>query len=273
MPGLLSATSLKLAGSDFCAQLDPGWEIWGPAGGYIAAIALHAVRERAEKEHRPLSMTGQFLRVAKPGALEVSVEVAKTGATALFTVALHQDAKTVFLAQIWTSCRNEASLPISPVMPDVPLPNVLRSQDELVAERGIELSAFWRNIEGRPPNFRMHSDPPATDTHQYRWMRFREWAVTDDPFLNAMRYTLLIDIGIWPGHWHRLSQPADYVAPSLDIWAHFHGSSRGGDWLLSDADADMSGDGTISGRVRIWSEQGRPLATGGGHCLVTKPRR
>ena len=87
-----------------------------------------------------------------------------------------------------------------------------------------------------------------------------------------MRTALLIDLGIWPGHWHRLQQSADYLAPSLDLTVYFHGSGPAGDWLLSDADSDVSGNGLISGRVRIWSRDGRALATGSGHCLVTRPR-
>lgn len=273
MPGLLSATSLVSIDDGFRVELDPNWDIWGPAGGYIAAIALRAVCGRADDGHRPLTLTGQFLRVAKPGTLEVQVEQVKTGATALFTVRLHQEGKPVFLAQIWTSTRAEPSLPVMPAAPHLEAPHQLRSQDELVAERGIKQIDFWRNIDGRPANFRIYSDPPAAEPHQYRWMRFRDWQPTDDPFLNAMRYTLLIDIGVWPAHWHRLDERGDYVAPSLDIWVHFHGGAPGDEWLLSDADTDVSGNGTISGRVRIWSELGAALATGGGHCLVTLPRR
>lgn len=273
MAGLMKATALSHAGDQFRVSLDPAWDIWGPAGGYIAAIALRAVRERCEAGHRPLTVTGQFIRVARPGTLDVSVEPVKGGATALFAVTLAQEGKPVFLAQVWTSMRAEPSLSVVPQMPDVPLPHGLRGQDEIVAERGIKQIPFWRNIAGRPTNYRVATDPPAAETHQYRWMRFLDWPPTDDPFLNAMRHALLIDIGVWPGHWHRLSEHADYLAPSLDIWAHFHTGVAAGEWLLSDADTDISGHGTISGRVRIWSEQGQAVATGSGQCLVVRPKQ
>lgn len=272
MAGLMSATALESTGGQFGMMLDPGWNIWGPAGGYIAAIALRAVREHAAAEHRPLTLSGQFVRVAKPGLIEVTVDTVKQGTTALYAVTLAQDGRPIFLAQVWTSARSETSLPVSPLKPDVPPPHSLRGQDEIVAERGINQIAFWQNIEGRPANFRVATDPPAADTHQHRWMRMRDWTPTQDAFLNAMRYAVLIDIGVWPAHWHRLTETADYVAPSLDIWVHFHTGAVAGDWLLSDADTDLSGHGTISGRVRIWSEEGQLLATGGGQCLVTKPR-
>lgn len=273
MPGLIEATALEPEAEGFRATLDPAWDIWGPAGGYIAAIALRAVKERADAAHRPLALSGQFVRVAKPGALSVAIDVVKTGLTALYAVTLTQQGQTIFLAQVWTSARAEAPLPIAPVMPNVARPEGLRGQDELVAERGITVSPFWRNIEGRPTNFRMVTDPPAASTHQQRWLRFREWAPTADAFLNAMRYALLIDIGVWPAHWHRLTETATYLAPSLDIWVHFHGGEPAQEWLLSDADSDVSGNGLISGRVRLWSEAGHAVATGGGQCLVAVPRK
>lgn len=272
MAGLVEATAVRPTDDGLVVTLDPAWDIWGPAGGYIAAIALSAVSTHADAGHRPITLTGQFVGVARPGQLNVEVVPVKTGGTALFLVTLSQEGRPVFLAQVWTTARSNASLPITPVMPIVPPPQGLRGQGDLMAERGLEQIAFWQNLDGRPVNFRLADDPPAVDVHQYRWMRFREWSPSDDPFLEAMRCILLIDIGIWPAHWHRQSERAAYLAPSLDVWAHFHGGPPAGEWLLSDADADVSGYGTISGRVRIWSEAGDAVATGGGNCLVTAPR-
>jgi acyl-CoA thioesterase len=272
MAGLVQATALAPGDHGLVVALDQAWDIWGPAGGYIAAIALRAVHQDAATGHRPVTLTGQFVGVAKPGRLDVQVEPVKSGSTALFSIRLTQEGRVVFLAQVWTTARNDQSQPLAPAMPIVPVPDGLRGQDEITAERGIKQIPFWQNIEGRPANFRLVDDPLSDDTHQWRWMRMRDWAQTDDLFLDAMRYVLLIDIGVWPAHWHLLTEPANYFAPSLDIWVHFHGGAAAGAWLLSDAEADVSGNGTISGRVRIWSEDGRALATGGGHCLVTLPR-
>ncbi|MDF2602921.1 thioesterase family protein [Sphingomonas sp.] len=274
MAGLIEATTLRAAGDGYVATLDRDWEIWGPAGGYLAAIALRAVRERALDGHRPVTLTGQFVRVAQPGELQITVTPLKEGASALYAVTSSQGGQPIFLSQVWTTRRAEPSAPIQPVMPDVPRPAALRNQEELSAERGIQHGKFWKNLEGRPVEFRLHDDPPAQHPNQRRWMRFTQWdeGQGDDLFFDAMRTALLIDLGIWPGHWHRLEEAAGYLAPSLDLTVYFHGSEPAGAWLLSDADSDVSGDGLISGRVRIWSEAGRALATGSGHCLVTTPR-
>jgi len=271
--GLEAATRLTRTGDGYSVRLDPAWDIWGPAGGYIAAIALRAVGEQAEAGHRPLTLTGQFVSVARPGNVDVRAEVVKPGSTSLHDVRLSQEGRPVFLAQIWTTARCEPSHPIAPAMPTVPAPETCIETHAFFAERGVAESPFWRNIEGRLVNPRWPDEPAASDPRQLRWMRYRDWAPSGDPFLEAMRSTLLIDIGVWPAHWHRLPQPATYVAPSLDLTVAFHEQIAAGEWLLSEADSDVSGGGTISGRVRIWSSDGRAIATGGGQCLVMMPKR
>jgi acyl-CoA thioesterase len=268
MAGLWTATALHEDENGATVTLDPSWDIWGPAGGYIAAIALRAVGRQAPAGHRPLTLTGQFVSRASPGALEVDVQVIKPGGTSLFAVRLAQKGQLVFLAQIWTSARNAASIIVQPMSPQVPPPDELPDLMDLFAARGVKPIAFWDNVEGRPVNFRQYGDPLPDQANQYRWMRFRDWPATTDPFLDAIRTTMLIDIGVWPGHWHRVSEPPRYGAPSLDIAVHFHDGAPGGEWLLSAADTDVSGNGSISGRVRIFADDGRVLATGSGHCLV-----
>lgn len=268
MGGLVDATALSPADDGFIATLDTAWDIWGPAGGYIAAIALRAVGAVAASGHRPVTQSGQFVRVAQPGQITVRVEPVKLGGSALYSVTLSQDDNVIFLSQIWTTARADVSLAAAPPAPNVPKAQELIGLDDIMRQRGMKEIAFWQNLDGRPFEFRVQGDPLPKMEHQYRWMRFRDWSPTDDPFVDAMRAVMLIDIGVWPAHWHRLTQAADYMAPSLDIAVHFHGDAAAGDWLLSDADTDVSGNGTISGRVRIWSEDGRVIATGSGHCLV-----
>ncbi len=272
MAGLIEATDLTPQGDGFSAQLDPAWEIWGPAGGYLAAITLRAVRERAAAEHRPVTLTGQFVRVARPGAVDVAVQPVKQGASALYTVTLSQSGEPVFQAQIWTTVRRDPAIPVAPTAPDVPAHDDLPDHRDLLAERGLPLHSFWDNLESRPVNFRAFSDPPAQSSHQYRWMRFVDWDAPPDPYYDAMRSALLIDLAIWPGHWHRITERAGYLAPSLDLTVYFHSDEEAGEWLLSDADSDVAGEGLLSGRVRMWSVDGRALATGSGHCLIVVPK-
>ena len=67
------------------------------------------MRGQVAPGHRPVTLTGQFVRVAKPGRLDVEIETIKQGGTALFMVTLAQGGQPVFLAQVWTTARSDAS--------------------------------------------------------------------------------------------------------------------------------------------------------------------
>jgi len=58
--GLDEATRLEGEDRSFSIRLDEAWEIWGPSGGYLAAIALRAAGRCAEIP-RPASFYCHFL--------------------------------------------------------------------------------------------------------------------------------------------------------------------------------------------------------------------
>ena len=91
-------------------------------------------------------------------------------------------------------------------------------------------------------------------------------------FADCARSLVLIDTILWAAH--RRAQPpeTDYIAPSLDLTVWLHEPPRGSDWLLLDARSEKAHGGLIHGSGQVWSEDGRLLATGGGHMLHT-PRR
>ncbi len=60
----------------FATTLADGWEIWGPSGGYIAALALRAAGLRAEIGE-PTSFYCQFLRSPAFDRVELAVDVLK----------------------------------------------------------------------------------------------------------------------------------------------------------------------------------------------------
>ena len=64
------------------ATLSKDWEIWGPNGGYVAAIALRAAGLRAPEGHRPASFSCQYLSVGKFAPAQAEVRVIKAGRSA-----------------------------------------------------------------------------------------------------------------------------------------------------------------------------------------------
>lgn len=271
MAGLINATELTPADEGFQAMLDPAWSIWGPAGGYLAAIALRAAERAAPADHRPVTLSGQFIGRAAAGAAEVAVAPLKTGGSALWQVTLAQAGRPFFIACIWTTARRDPVGAVTPAMPRVPPPEALPDFLTLCAERGLTTIAFWRNLEARPVDFRLHGDPPG-DGRLRRWFRFNGWAETANPYHDAARAALLLDVHVWPAHHLRLPAPPSYVAPSLDVTLAFHTDAPAGEWLLLDMDADIAGDGLVHGQGRVWTRDGRAIATGGGQCLAVAAR-
>ena len=75
MPGLEEST--RTAGAQ--ATLHRDWEIWGPNGGYLSAVALRAAGAAAPAGHRPVTYSCQYLSSPPSGEIEVSVTPAKVG--------------------------------------------------------------------------------------------------------------------------------------------------------------------------------------------------
>ena len=272
MSSFQHATAVTRAEGGYAAILDPAWEIWGPAGGYVAAIALRAVGLAAPAGHRPATLAGQFIGRASAGPVAVVVEPLKAGASALWRVALEQSGRSFFVAHLWTTTRRDPVEVIAPNMPAVPPPEDLPEFTALLAERGIAAIPFWCHFDARPIDFRLHSDPMIIDGRLRRWFRFQGWEATTDPFLEGARAALLLDVHVWPAHHLRLSRQPAYAAPSLDVTLAFHTDAPGGDWLLLDMNADVAGDGLLHGHGRVWSRDGRALASGGGQCLAVASR-
>jgi hypothetical protein len=67
-------TVLTEQGGRLFATLSRDWEIWGPNGGYVAAIALRAAGKIAPAGHGPATISVQYLSVAQFADVEAVVE-------------------------------------------------------------------------------------------------------------------------------------------------------------------------------------------------------
>lgn len=268
MGTLTQATDLSASGDGFSVDLDPDWEGWGPAGGYLAAIALRAASGVVPHGQRPVTLQAQFLSKAERGKARVDVKIGKPGAASLVTVALSQSDRCFFQAQIWTTSRTAGPGSHRLVMPEAPPPEELSTLEEHFSDLGRSLVTFWSKLDCRPVEFRAPGGAPAQNDRLQRWYRFREDGVPATSFDRAARAAILIDANIWAAHWRMLVDEPDYAGPSLDLTVWFHDVSRCSDWLLLDAASPTAGDAIVHGTGRIWTADGRLVATGGGNCLV-----
>ena len=250
------------------AELSAAWEIWGPCGGYVAAVLLRAAAAHSDFP-RPVSLTVQFLGVARFAPVDLEVETLQSGRRSqCLRVTMTQEGRSMSHAVVWTTVEADGPAGIDydwTTPPDRPGPEGLPSMDDLATERRSSF-AFWDNLECRPfdwldPDAWANQRPvPPTLTN---WYRFRPTPVFDDPFVEAARVAMLCDLMGWPSVVRALAPGLEesWMAPNLDVTVTFHQPPAGSEFLLLDAESPIATGGTIGASGRVWSEDGRLLAT------------
>lgn len=278
MGALQVDTALADDGQRLTAQLSRDWEIWGPNGGYVSAIALRAAGARAPADHRPATMSVQYLAAGQFAEAEAVVTPVKQGRSAwLLNVELRQDGRAFLQAQVWSTNRTEGPQILEADRPDVPPPGALKTFAEHVAahygDDAPPPPKFWTNLQSKPQTFRPFDAPreagPARIAEWYSFLGYEP----GDVWLDYARAVVLIDTLTWPTHHRGRAVAPDYIAPSLDLTVWFHEPAGPGEWLLVDGVADVAAMGVINGRNRVWTEDSRLVATGGSNLLVTPLKR
>ncbi len=267
MQGLARATELAPLASDrFGAQLSPEWEIWGPNGGYLATLALRAAGRVAGIQH-VASLHVHYLRSPRFEQVELTTHVVQAGKRAeSIRVEMEQAGKPVLSALVRTALPGEGLVHEIATVPNVVSPeHTLLSADDLRRpEHGRH--PFWDNFERRVLQPSAWAIPRLEAPPRWReWVRYRDEASDDDPFLAAGRLALLIDTMGWPAAWLAHADER-FIAPSLDLCVWFHRTRRS-EWLLIDAESPLAEGGLVHGRCAIWSEQRELLASGGSQLL------
>ncbi|HEY2068452.1 MAG TPA: thioesterase family protein [Rhizomicrobium sp.] len=251
------------------AVLSRNWEIWGPNGGYVSAIALRAAGLIAPPDHRPATFSAQYLSAGQFERCDIAAEAVRKGRNAwCINVALTQNGKRFLQAQVWTTNKSEGPRKIERKMPHVPWHETLKTFAELRPRKEGETHfRFWDNIEGKPTVFLGDRVADPRGSVEQEWYRYAGWTRPADVFLDYARALVLIDTLQWPAFTRGLSDWPNYIAPSLDVTAWFHEPPGAADWLLADAHADTAVNGLIHGGVDIWADDGRLIASGGSNML------
>jgi acyl-CoA thioesterase-2 len=260
----------------FTAVLSQEWEIWGPMGGYIASVALRAAGE-CSPFARPATYYCQYLGVAAFDEVDVEVTTLRSARTALAQrVSISQSGKPMLEATVWSVGEVEGLEHDAVVRPDVARPQELSTIEELVIEHGLEerpTFRFWDNLEGKPLDFRTEPATAPEAPVWQGWQRFRPTATFDDPWVDACRALVLIDVQSWPAaaraHWGT-EEIQRYYAPSLDLYVAFHEPCAQSDWLLCDGRGPVARDGLMGWDGRIWSDDLRLVASGAGQLLCRR---
>ncbi len=272
MGDLETDTAVEALGDGrYRATLSAEWEIWGPMGGYVAAVAIRAAG--AESPFlRPASFTCQYLGVAEFAPVDIDVITLRQARTACAQrIVLTQAGRPILDAAVWSVGAVDGLAHHVTTPPDVPGPLAVPTIEELVPDDP-ELYPFWRNVESRPLTF-THPWPPteALPPVWRQWMSLRPRATFPDPWTDAARSVILVDVQGWPAasRQHAWREP-QFIAPSLDLYVAFHEPAPDADWLLADGCAPTAADGLIGWTGRLWSEAGRLVASGGGQLLCRR---
>jgi acyl-CoA thioesterase II len=259
----------------YSAMVHRDWEIWGPCGGYVAAIALRAAGAESPFA-RPASFFCHYLSVAAFAPVDLVVTPLRSGRTVLAQrVEMSQEGRPVLDAMVWSVGQVDGLEHENASPPDVADPDEVPPPPPMPSDAGPHY-AFWDNFEQRPLNWATPWPPEEALPPVWRaWVRYLEGAPevagTEDPWVDAARALVVLDVGSWPAG----SRPHAYlnhsfIAPSLDLYAAFQHIASGSDWLLLDAHSPVAEAGLLSWTGRVWTRDRRLVASGGGQAVFRR---
>lgn len=278
MGDLDADTAISGGEGRYTGSLSRAWEIWGPMGGYLASFALRAAGRHCGMP-RPASLVGHFLGVGSFDApIEIHCETLRAARTAHSVRArIVQGDRPLFDAMVWGVTDRLAGLAhhAAPA-PDVPHWSAAPTIEERLAEIGETTASwfpFWGNFDQRPPRWQpgwMLRKPGEHEPHWVQWLRYRPTPAFADPWLDACRLLILVDIGSWPAAQAYHNTEA-IIAPSIDLACEFHRIRPEAEWLLAQGVSPSSADGLVASHQAVWDDRGSLLASGVSQ-LLCRPR-
>jgi acyl-CoA thioesterase-2 len=247
------------------------WRIWGPMGGYVAAIALRAAATGVNTAAlRPASFTCQFLAPARFEPVDLVVTVLRSSRrAAAVSVSMTQDGSSLLEAQAWFAAEADMLEHDHAGSGGAGRPEDHRSIAELTDEA--PPFPFWENFDGRPTDWSDNMQArPAGEPAWKEWLKFLPQSSFDLPVVEACRLLVLADLPSWPAATRAHQGGAafeNFVAPSLDLAVQFHRLDGLGDWLLCSGVAPVADHGLIGFRSEVWTADDRLVASGSGQLL------
>ena len=276
MAGFVEATAVRNDGVHHQALIDPDWFIWGPFGGYLAALAMRAMAAQSAFG-KPATFSCQYLNVGKAGAVRVEVELLKRGRAAeCLRATLRQDGRPLLEAQSWIIADQLSGIEHD----DVPSPFAC-APDGLNDWHGFgeELkSSIWHQIRRRPLA-EFSCAPHANGPPRWAcWLKLKDTFPANDFALRAARAILWMDLAPWNAALNAHGWPTTHLAPTLDLTVQFQpdlyaAAENSDDWMLVETASPQARAGLFGANSRLWSTSGGLLAVGAAQGLcVPNPR-
>lgn len=259
----------------FTAELNPEWNVWGPMGGYLAAMALRAAAT-ATALPVPASLSCHFLAVAYFEPVRLRVErLQRSRRAESVRVTLSQGDRVVLVALVWahtgTGWGPAAQWREAPAIP--PPAELPTLEDSVEAEGGLVMPSWLTCFEVRLGGVHGEGlERPARDPRVFGWTRMRTPLRPDaDGWLDACRAVIAVDLVQFPAVTQGFAaRELTFIAPSLDLYVAFHGEPGRGEWLLVSGDGLAAGGGLASARSDVWRADGTLVATATQQMLVRR---
>lgn len=282
MTALDVATAVAPSGDgSLSGELSPAWEVWGPQGGYLAAVALRAAGASMNRA-RPASINVHFVGAGSSGPVEIAVETNRdtsVGTSVSLRVMQQSERgeRTILTGSVWGIDDGLPGLehrmtetPTSPLSPD----GLMSVRERFEGTDAAAPHPFWSNFEQRPLHWIDDWDNrSAGEPHQQNWYRFLDGETFDDPWLDACRSLVVLDIDSWGSATRAHSGSLNHFAPTIELSVRFIGDARGQPWLFSDASSPVATNGLVAHTGTIWTPDERLIATGGSTLLCRPAAR
>jgi len=247
--------------------LSPNWQVTGPQGGYVAAIALRAMAGLVAPGFLPAALTAQYLTPASAGPAEVEPLLLRQGRRAAFTTAtVRQNGKGVLGASASFCQPGEGPTLLALTPPALPPPDECRSM-EMREPSGASFS-FHQNYDLRfAPG--MKREPDGIPEFNF-WANYREHAWDNDPLIHAAALIPLLDMAVFAAAFRSIRAFPGGV--TLDLTAHWHSFPASQGWIILRGRCLHAGTGMLNGWTEAWTAEGTLLATSAQQAVLLTPK-
>ena len=242
-----TAVTRAADGALTCTLDDEWWVFNGPNGGYLAAIAVHALDAGLDAADRQLrSLTMHYMRVPAAGPATIEVVPEREGRSVTFARLRMVQNGTTFATAVAVLARSREAIELATVRaPDIPPPDEIA-----VIDPGGTPPTFARHFD-----YRFASDPPvAGEAVTGGWLRLRD----DDQPLDAAYVAALTDLWI-PALFTKLTEPS--FLPTLDLTVHLRAAlPQPSGWVLGRYTTRTVADGLLEEDAELFTADGALLA-------------
>jgi len=247
-------------------------------GGQVLAQALVAAQRTVDADRPIHSMHGYFIL---PGDLAAPVvyfvdRLRDGGSFTTRRVTAIQNGNAIFNLSA-SFHRHEEGLEHQLEVPDVPPPEELRDELDIVREHADELPPALRGIatQDRPLDFRpVEGDyalgPGPREPRRMMWVRTTT-PIGDDPMHHRAVLAYASDYGLLVTAMRphgRTARDPEMMVASLDHSLWFHDTFRIDEWLLYVVDSPVSGGGRGFARGTYFTRDGRLVASTAQEGLI-----